>query len=219
MVQDNLRKGGKQNGGGQIIFNNYQSNARGVAILIRKNIKTTVHKSIKDIHGRYLILDISIQNTRVILANCYGPNSDDPSFFEEFMQQVQSLSVHNIILAGDLNITLTPLDIRGTNPTNPKAAKLFKTKTEYLELCDIWRTRNPNIFQFTWKKARPKCIMERLDYVFVSEALSTKITEAKILPAYNSDHSFPYIKIKLDKGYRSGILEIEYISPKRYRIH
>ena len=68
--------------GSEIIFNSYSSQSRGVAILFSNNIDFKVHEIFKDEKGNLLILDISVCDKKITLVNLYGPNSDDPEFYE-----------------------------------------------------------------------------------------------------------------------------------------
>ena len=58
-------------------------------------------------------------------------------------------------------------------------------------MVDIWRICNPDTCQFTWKRTKPRLIMERIDYLLVSTNLPSSITKTEILPGYKAAHSFP----------------------------
>ena len=68
---------------GECLFNNYRSNARGVAILFGKNMEYKVHKKITDNEGNFLVVDITAQSKRFTLINIYGPNTDSPTFYQK----------------------------------------------------------------------------------------------------------------------------------------
>ena len=87
------------------------TNSRGVATLINNSFEYLLKQSIKDPHGRYIILELEIINLRTIfLINVYGPNNDDPSWFQNLFQKVQHISNDNEIWVGDWNVTLGDLD-------------------------------------------------------------------------------------------------------------
>ena len=79
-----------------------------------------------------------------------------------------------IILAGDFNFFLdTTLEAEGASPwlKNKSVEKLIKTK-EHFELCDIWRLRNPDAKQFTFRQKHASGFLQRrLDYFFISNSL------------------------------------------------
>ena len=55
--------------GGEVIFNSYTSNARGVCILFSNNVEYKVHLSKTDQDGNMLILDIEIEGQKFSLVN------------------------------------------------------------------------------------------------------------------------------------------------------
>ena len=69
---------------------------------------------------------------------------------------LDSLYIHKnkqIILAGDFNLFLdTTLEAKGGSPCLKKksVAKSIKIKVNF-DLCDIWRLRNPDAKQFTFR--------------------------------------------------------------------
>ena len=70
--------------GGNIVFSHGTSNSRGVCILFKNDINFEIHRKISDSEGRYIVLDITIEQTRLTLANIYGPNNDNLDFFFQF---------------------------------------------------------------------------------------------------------------------------------------
>lgn len=69
-----------------VFQSNFSTKTRGVAILI-KNHKHTI----SDDRGRYLIITGELNSTPVTLVNDYGPNFDDPVFFQNLFNTVSSL--------------------------------------------------------------------------------------------------------------------------------
>lgn len=68
----------------------WSSHSRGVAILVHKQLQFKYIRESVDEAGRVLLLLSEIQGHRVILANIYAPNIDDPTFLD-------SLSVNSMI--------------------------------------------------------------------------------------------------------------------------
>ena len=66
----------KDHWGKNYILSNFKSNARGVAILMGKDVELNIHKQIIDDSGNYIVLDFTIFNQRLILINLYGSNND-----------------------------------------------------------------------------------------------------------------------------------------------
>ena len=55
-------------------------------------------------------------------------------------------------------------------------------------LIDIWRLRNPDKRQFTWRKRNP-IIQRRIDFWLISDDLQDGVKKAEIIPAIKTDHS------------------------------
>ena len=62
------------------------------------------------------------------------------------------------------------------------------------ELCDIFRVRNLDVKQFTWRNKNP-FIQKRLDYFILSEGLQNSIEIMDTIPSVQSDHSVLKLKI------------------------
>lgn len=65
---------------------NFSTKSRGVAILIRKNVPFIHSQTITDQRGRYLIVNGTLNTTTVSFVNVYGPNFDDPIFFQNLFK-------------------------------------------------------------------------------------------------------------------------------------
>ena len=61
----------------------------------------------------------------------------------------------------------------------------FLEYTNNKGLIDIWRSRNPNVNKYTWCRAKPYVLLERLDYIFISYNLSCQVMDSDIDPSFN----------------------------------
>ena len=78
--------------GGNVYLSAKTTMARGVAILISRDLEYKVNNAICDEDGNYILLHISIEGLpRLTLVSLYGPNSDSPSFFREIWDKISSL--------------------------------------------------------------------------------------------------------------------------------
>ncbi len=93
---------------GQVLASCCSSHARGVMVLIHMSAPFLVNNSITDKAGRYLIVQGSYMGKAINLVNIYGPNEDNPMFFENLFILLASLP-GMVIIAGDFNCTLDPL--------------------------------------------------------------------------------------------------------------
>ena len=82
-----------------------------------------------------------------------------------------------ILLGGDFNVTLDPaLDCSGGNPSLKESVKFLEDIMMENDLVDIWRIRNPDNKNFTWRQKNP-IIQRRLDYWFISDVTGHDRTE------------------------------------------
>ena len=56
------------------------------------------------------------------------------------------------------------------------------------ELADIWRILNPEATHFTWRRENPE-VQCHLDFFLISFSFCPEITEADVVPGYQTDHS------------------------------
>ena len=109
------------------------------------------------------------------------------------LKEFQNISEKNIMFAGDLNLFLDQkLESVDGEPILKKldASKLIELK-ESLNLCDIWRIRNPKSKTFTFRQQHfSRILQRRLDYLFNSNNMQESAKNVKILNALSTDH-FP----------------------------
>ena len=89
-------------------FNNFKSNARGVAILFNRNVEYKIHKHISDKDGNFIILDMTVHNQRFTLSNLYGPNSHNPGFYIELCKKIENVGNTDFIICGGFNLIVDP---------------------------------------------------------------------------------------------------------------
>lgn len=89
-------------------FYSFNSQLRGTAILPNKNFEFKVKRYRKDNTGKKIILDIEFQGKRFTLTNVYGPNKDDPNFYQRIKEDIEYFNDENIIWTGDFNLLLDP---------------------------------------------------------------------------------------------------------------
>ena len=172
------------------IFSSFSSASVGTCILFNNNFEHKILKQFSDPEGRFVIVDIKMEEKILTLVNLYAPNDDNPTFFKNVLNQLLSFDCGEIILGGDYNLVMeVGKDKSGGNPTtNKNSLKEVRYIADSLDLVDIWRVLNPDAKRFTWRRRKPD-IHCRLDFFLTSSSLSTTITKADILPGYKTDHS------------------------------
>ena len=124
--------------------------------------------------GRILILQVVIDDTKLVCANIYAPN--DPGaqhrFYLHLNNILQKFSSERIILGSDFNCPLSKEDKEGGRDFSHKyhVAEEIKSLMCSLDLEDVWRKLHPNKKQFTWPTSDQK-IKCRLDYLLTSKQL------------------------------------------------
>ena len=178
--------------GGDIYFSHGTTASRGTCIMFKKSVNVIIHGLRTDSEGRYIIMDIEIDNLQFTLASVYGPNADDPEFYLNFIETVELLGNDNRIVGGDWNFVLDVNTDKkgGILQTNENAKNIVSAWMNETDLVDIWRESNPDVFKFTWKRLQPHPgIFCRLDFFLVSFGMIDKINKADIIPGFRSDHS------------------------------
>lgn len=194
----------KNEWGGKIIFNHGTSLSRGVCILFSPDLSFVVNNRWACNGGRTIILDICTSQRRFTLVCLYGPNQDDPDFFEVLNLKLSNFSWDSIILAGDFNFVFNlDLDKLGGNQrTNFKARdKCYDIMTAY-DLVDIWRERNPSDRSFTWTSNISSDIYCRLDFFLISRTLSHTVSRVSTSASLCSDHSIVNLDINVSNVQR-----------------
>ena len=140
--------------GYKVCYSFFRSNSRGVAILFKNKFEFKIYNQFSDTNGNILLLDIEIDQVRMSLISIYGPNEDNPLFYERLKNRIIQFGNEHILITGDWNLLLDP-SLDGKNYkhiNNPKARQqVLKMMTE-LKLYDVWREENGEEKVFTWRK-------------------------------------------------------------------
>ena len=110
--------------GGYAEFSSFDSQSRGVAIFVQKNLPIKFLDKFSDLRGNILSVLVEIQEKIVLIEGIYGPNRDEPDFYsDEAFSRLATWNPHHAIYVGDWNIALDPaldtLNYQGIR--NPRA--------------------------------------------------------------------------------------------------
>ena len=196
---------------GQSYFAHGSSSSKGVAILFSKKLKPVIKETVKDPNGRYIILDVILNEQNFVLFNNYVPTKDKPADQLKHLENIQTLMSQyenkNVILGGDLNTCLNP-DIDKSGGKQEKISEFAYKLTDYMhdiDYIDIWRIRNPDSLRFTRRqKTKSGLVHSRLDMFIIPENLEYQITETDIKPSIYSDHSIISITIRKEESTSRG---------------
>ena len=175
-----------------MFFSHGTSHSKGVMILINPLLDLKVEKCISDQKGRFIILKLLRDNTPLVLVNVYTPNDANQhvNFFTKLNHQLQEFALESIIIGGNFNCPLSQKDKTGGNPATRKVSviKQIENLCDSYNLCDIWRSTNPNLSRFTWRNKSLK-VKSCLDYFLISKEFCALTKKCEILWAPESDHS------------------------------
>ena len=177
--------------GGEIVFSHGNTSSRGVCIMFKPTLSFEImHKNIHDT-GRFIILDIKLLGCTFTLCCIYGPNVDDPVFYQSFVPMFGNFECDNVIMGGDFNFVFNfDLDKQnGNRRTNFNARDECVKLMNYFDLVDIWRERNPQSKYFSWRSNVTPGIHCRLDFFLISRKLSANVQCDKFFSGLKSDHS------------------------------
>ena len=191
--------------GYESFFSSHNSQSRGVATFINNNFEFKINDILSDNEGNLLILNCNIGDKNITLINIYGPNRDNPTFYEQLQNKMTKYENSLFILGGDFNLILDPqLDCYNyININNPNARNKLLNCMIDNNLIDCWRENNLEAKEYTWFRRNP-IKKARLDYFLISETLFTDIDSTKILPGYRTDHSMILIAIQFGK-FKKGV--------------
>ena len=191
----------------ECLIHGKDTNSRGVSILFSNKIEYKILDTFKDDNGNVLAVTLNISNDfTFFIINIYGPNKDNPQFYQDIETLITKNTADYIILCGDLNVTLDPtMDSKNYSNkysiNNPKSRRKILEIMENYSLVDTFRNLYPKLNRYTWRKPNSDK-MARLDYFIVSNHLMDLIPETNIKYGHRSDHSIIELQIQLNKFQR-----------------
>ena len=195
---DNEEAWYKDWGDRNILFAHGDSNSKGVAILLPSEIEHEILSTECDPDGRYIIINVVINMCNIWILNCYSPTAGHQTnqliWLNKIQALIENINDSPIIIGGDLNDYFIPkLDKFNPKPNLPETdyINLWKAICNDSNLCDIWRTLNPDIKRYTWRQGKSKATLRqsRLDYWLISRHLIYNLNKVGIKPGFRSDHS------------------------------
>ena len=89
--------------GYKIIFNHGRSDSTRVCMLLKPSATFDVLNTVRDDKGRILLVTLKVNKTMITLANIYGQNNDDGSFFSDLYNLLSEHGQEPYIIGGDFN--------------------------------------------------------------------------------------------------------------------
>jgi exonuclease III len=146
-------------------FSSFSSNSRGVSILFNNNFEYEVLKEKRDLNGNYLALDVVIDKQKLTLLSLYGPNMDNPDFYDQIMNIIEDFGNERYLLCGDFNLVLCPhIDCYNyLHVNNPNARDKLIEIVDQCSLVDPFR----ELFQiYNDILGEKRHLLNKLDLIF-----------------------------------------------------
>ena len=137
-----------------------------------------------------MALSLETQGYKITLINLFGPNKDDPNFYEKINSIITEYDNLHTIICGDWNLVLNKkMDCYNyVNINNPLARNRVFSLCSEQDLIDPWRILNPDSRRYTWRQ-HSTFKQSRLDFFLISSEMNTKLVSCDIKPGYRTDHS------------------------------
>ena len=187
---------------GEIFFDDGDTNARGVAILFRSQIKPSQIVCKRNFDGRFVTITFVLNGMSFKICCLYAPNEDTPQMYSFILESCNQSTEDHVILAGDFNVYLDKKrDKKGGVITKSKSREIINVFMEENNWVDVWRAFNSDKFQFTWRRKSP-LIMHRLDYFITPLATFKTIKNCEIIANSFSDHSAVVLNMDFESNIR-----------------
>ena len=192
---------------------NYKQNCQGVAILLPKQTDFVINNVTISADGRKIILEITKNQISYCLINIYSPTQDSEDaqrlFFKDLTIDVENNLDKKLIIGGDFNLCLKPIDNSKNILKKSKARDDVIKMMETYNLLDIWRIHHPDTKRFSWRRNNPNTQC-RLDYMLIGAEMCYEVLKSDIKPSIKTDHSLISLKLIDTPGIkkRSWIVEI-----------
>ena len=188
--------------------NNRVCRSRGVGIFKNPKSEAEFKKCINNTNSNKVTIELTHPfSTDITLSGVYGPNNDNPEFFQQLVQETCSNDECSGLILGDLNVKLDPsIDCHPPQDNHAREAKqiLLNDLIEDDIIVDVFRHLEPDKKEYTYMHPAQKNVKNRkrsrLDYALSSPRLLDSIVSIqheKIMLS-GIDHSALYID--LDKG-------------------
>ena len=170
-------------------YSNADHAARGVCILIKKDVPIKIYGVTKDANGNKVKVKLQYDENDLILYNVYGPNNDSPEFWQTIFDEISNEVITNHMIVGDFNVTINPEmdNLNYANIRNNNSRIKLKELMQEYAFADVFRAIHGNKKQFTWNKIGGRQ-RARLDMCISSQSMIPYITNFETLAAYKSDH-------------------------------
>jgi exonuclease III len=200
-----------QNGCYNLILHSSKE-SRGVGVAIKRNIAYEVKRTVTDGDDENLIiLDMVIKGKELVVGSVYGPNANNPEFFDNIKRKLDQLN-KNFILGGDMNTILCNdngvqnLDRIGPGRTpNVQNSRVINEWIRTGFAIDPFRALYPmqrevSYIPFRVRNNNVKYVSSRLDFFLISPTILDNICKVKYEDRIGADFDHKEVVISTGRG-------------------
>uniref|UniRef100_A0A670HTQ3 Reverse transcriptase domain-containing protein n=2 Tax=Podarcis TaxID=42163 RepID=A0A670HTQ3_PODMU len=186
--------------------------ARGVAIILSRDLNFTATTVLKDKKGRFIFAKGTLDGKiKLTIGSIYAPNTKQLEFFQKTLNKFLSFSEGEAILGGDLNLNMKGISLKDIHHTTPWATFLRRkpptTRNSYKllkmlknrGLYDIWGEQNPGDISHTFQSGRHDTV-SRLDSILLTQGLIPSVESTNIGNIKITDHAPVEVTVKIGEG-------------------
>ena len=128
-----------------------------------------------------------IQGEDITIVNIYASSIGAPQYIRQILTDIKGETDNNIIIVGDFNTPLTPMDRSSKQKIN-KETQVLNDTLEEMDLIDIIRTFYPNAEEYTFF-SRAQGTFSRIDHILSHKSNLNKFKKIEIISSIFSDHN------------------------------
>lgn len=164
----------------------YSTYARGVTILIHKNVPCVIEEICTDPQGKFALVVFTLWAQKYIVVNIYVPPPFSPVVLYTILERITPFCPGKILILGDFNATMSP-DLDRPTPSKNHSIEL-SAWAQAMGLAEIWRWKHPTTRSYSCFSVSHKTA-SRIDLAFSNPSLMADVLEASYLTSGLSDHS------------------------------
>ena len=123
-----------------------------VAILLSGKIDFEIKAMKRDKEGHYIMIKVLIQEEEIMIINIYAPNIGALQYVRQMLTSMKGKINSNMIIVGDFNIPLTPMD-RSTKQKISKETQTLNDTIDQLDLINFYGSLHPKTMNFTFSSS------------------------------------------------------------------
>ena len=166
------------------------------SILVSDKMDFKIKTVTRNKEGHYIMIKGSIQEEDITIINVYAPNLGAPQYIRQMLTAMKGEMDSNIIIVGDFNTPLTPMDRSSKQKINKETQALNDT-IDQIDLVDIYRTSHPRVAEYTFFSSAHGTF-SRMDHILGHKPSLRKFKKIEITSRIFSDHS----ALRLEINYR-----------------